>query len=69
MIPLNVLNQLIKRGPCIKGASKEIIDFVKKEKRTIQRERYIKERYVYSGMSLQIKKKGELIGYQGWKKV
>lgn len=67
-MPIEILKQLAERCPCVRGASKEIIDFIKKEKGTTKRERYLKERYLNSGMSLQIKKKGELIGYQGWEK-
>lgn len=68
LIPYEVLKQLIKRCPCVRGASKEIIDFIKKEKATTKRERYLKERYLYSGMHLNGLEKGKLIGYQGWEK-
>jgi len=67
-MPIEILKQLAERCPCVRGASKEIIDFIKKEKGTTKRERYLKERYLNSGMSLQIRKKGVLIGYQGVEK-
>lgn len=67
-MPYEVLKQLIKRCPCVRGASKEIIDFMKKEKGTTKRERYLKERYLNSGMSLQMMKKGKLTGYFGKEK-
>lgn len=67
-MPYEVIKQLIKRCPCVRGASKEIIDFIKKEKGTTKRERYLKERYLYSGMHLHEGKKGKLVGYQGWEK-
>lgn len=67
-MPYEVIKQLIKRCPCVRGASKEIIDFIKKEKGTTKRERYLKERYLNSGMSLHERKKGKLTGYQGFEK-
>ena len=67
-MPYEVIKQLIKRCPCVRGASKEIIDFIKKEKSTTKRERYLKNRYLYSGMHLTGSKKGKLTGYQGWEK-
>lgn len=67
-MPIEILKQLAERCPCVRGASKEIIDFIKKEKGTTKRERYLKERYLNSGMSLQIREKGVLIGYQGVEK-
>lgn len=67
-MPYEVIKQLIKRCPCVRGASKEIIDFIKKEKSITKRERYLKNRYLYSGMHLTDSKKGKLTGYQGWEK-
>lgn len=45
-MPYEVIKQLIKRCPCVRGASKEIIDFIKKKKEQL-REKDILKKDIY----------------------